>query len=103
MESFAKLYSQKLFFTKTTRKISCLEIVRASGVSDRTSKHYIKKDLESGFIKKEVFQHQYRKYKTFLSERNIYTFTDKGQPHLNGSKQESLMLQRLTNQKGEAL
>lgn len=98
-----QFYSKELFFTKTTRKISFLEIARASGVSDRTSKHYIKKDLESGFITKEVSQYQYRTYKALLSAKNIYPIKNKGHSHLNNSKQGSLTLQRLTNQKGGAL
>lgn len=98
-----QFYSKELFFTKTTRKISFLEIARALEVSDRTAKHYIKQGLESGFITKEVSQYQYRKYKTFLSARNFYTLKNKGQSHLNSSKHGSLTLQRLTNQKGGAL
>ena len=98
MEPFAKLYSQKLFFTKTTRKISFLEIARALGVSDKTTKRYIKSDLESGFITKEASQ--YRKYKTLLSGRNTYPLKNKALAQLNSSKQGSLKFQRLPNQIG---
>lgn len=90
-----RFYTYGLFLSKNLRKISFLEISRTLGVSERTAKRYIKKDLDNGFINRERTTYQCRKYKTPLSGRNIYTLTDKGQSYLNNSNQGSLTPQSL--------
>lgn len=90
-----RFYTYGLFLSKNLRKISFLEIANVLGVSERTAKRYIKKDLENGFITRERTTYQCRKYKTLLSGRNIYTLTDKGQSYLNSSNQGSLTPQSL--------
>lgn len=90
-----KFWAFSLFLKKSNIQISFLEIACVLGVSKRTAKRYMKKDLENGFITKKATQYQCRKYKTLLSGRNIYTLTDKGQAHLNSSKQGSLTPQSL--------
>lgn len=66
---------KELFSTKTTHKILFLEITQSLGVSERVSKQYTKRDLESDSTTKALAQ-------------------------LNSSKQWSLKFQRLTNQTG---
>ena len=90
-----QFYSKELFSTKNTRKISYLEIAQTLGVSERTAKRYIKKDLESGFVTKEATTYQCRNYKTLLSGRNIYTLTEKGQDFINRLKRGGLTPQSL--------
>ena len=82
-----KILSLGLFLSKETRKISFLEISKFLGVSERTAKRYIKKDLENGFITRERTTYQCRKYKTLLSGRNIYHLTEKGKAYLLQSQQ----------------
>lgn len=75
METFAKFYSQPLFFLGHSQKILFLEITQSLGVNERASKQYTKRDLESDSATKALAQ-------------------------LNSSKQGSLKFQRLTNQTG---
>jgi len=75
METFAKFYFQPLFFPGHPKKILFLEITQSLGVSERASKQYTTKDLESDSTTKAFAQ-------------------------LNSSKQRSLKFQWLTNQTG---
>ncbi|MCB1073429.1 MAG: hypothetical protein KDK96_10075 [Chlamydiia bacterium] len=75
METFAKFYSQPLFFSGQPKKILFLEIIQSLGASERASKQYTKRDLESDSTTKALAQ-------------------------INSSKQGSLKFQRLTNQTG---
>ena len=59
-----KFWASSLFLKKSNIQISFLEIASALGVSERTAKRYIKKDLDSGFITRERTTYQCRKYKT---------------------------------------
>lgn len=70
-----QFYSKKLFSIKITQKILFLEITQSLGVSERASKQYTKRDLESDSTTKAFAQ-------------------------LNSSKQRSLKFQRLTSQTG---
>ena len=69
---------KELFSTKTTHKILFLEITQSIGVSERVSKQYTTKDLESDSATKALAQ-------------------------INSYKQGSLKFQRLTSQTGATL
>ena len=73
-----QFYSKKLFSIKITQKILFLEITQSTGVSERASKQYTKRDLESDSTTKSLAQ-------------------------INSSKQGSLKFQRLPNQTGASL
>jgi len=78
METFAKFYSQPLFFSGQPKKILFLEIIQSLGASERAAKQYTKRDLERDSTTKALAQ-------------------------LNASKQGSLKFQWLTNQMGASL
>lgn len=71
----SSFWTQRLFCSYKSLKILFLEITQSTGVSERASKQYTKRDLESDSATKALAQ-------------------------LNSSKQGSLKFQRLTNQTG---
>jgi hypothetical protein len=103
INTMKKFYSYLLSQAKESDQISFQEIPTALSIRKRHDKLCVKNTVKNGLIPKEAIQCKCLKNKPLLSGKNIYTLTDKGQVNLNGSKQGSLTLQRLTNQGGYSL